>query len=205
MKLDIAKGELLVSSARKYVKQKLGLREEIDEEKLKGLFPEKSGIFTSIHTYPGKRLRGCIGFPQPVYPLWKALLLSAEEAAFGDPRFPPLNVEELKNVVFEVTVLTPPEKIVAKHPEELPMGFKVGKHGLIAKGVWGSGLLLPQVAVEYKWNEEEFLSNTCVKAGLPEDEWRKGNVEFYKFSGVIFSELTPEGRIIEEKISREEI
>lgn len=200
MKLTLEEGKLLVRSARLQVEKKMKRGEGPPLETLKGKFKEKRGVFTTIETYPEKRLRGCIGFPYPVYPLWKALLQSAEEAAFEDPRFPSLSEEELKEVVFEVTVLSTPERILVKHPFELLSNFKVGIHGLMVKGHGCSGLLLPQVAVENEWSEEEFISHTCMKAGLPLDEWKKGELEFFRFSSQIFSEVSPEGEIVERKL-----
>ncbi len=204
MAVTLEDGKILVKSARFHVEDKLG-KGEFPQDifgELKRRFQEKQGVFTTIETYPEHHLRGCIGYPYPVYPLWKALISSAEEAAFGDPRFPPLEAEELDGVVFEVTVLTPPEPVRVKHSYELPQAIKVGRDGLIVKASWTSGLLLPQVAVEYGWDEEEFLSQTCVKAGLPVDAWKMGDVEVMKFTGQIFAEKTPSGEVEEKPLSK---
>ena len=193
---------MLVRAARARVAEKLDV-EPFPDELLKELtkkFTEKAGVFTTIETYPERELRGCIGFPYPVHSLWKALLASAEEAAFGDPRFKPLTAEELPVVVFEVTVLSTPEKITVRHPYELPEKIQVGTHGLMVRCSWASGLLLPQVAVEFGWNGEEFLSHTCIKAGLPSDAWKRGDVEVYRFTGQIFSEELPDGNVVEKTL-----
>jgi len=164
-------------------------------------FSEEKGVFVTINTFPEKELRGCIGYPEPIYPLNKALVLSAIAAATEDPRFTPVSYEELDHIVFEVTILTKPRGIECNKPEELPELIKVGRDGLIAEKGYYRGLLLPQVPVEWGWDAEEFLSQTCWKAGLPKDAWRKGGVSFYKFEGEIFAEKEPKGEV--ERITPE--
>ena len=89
----------------------------------------------------------------------------------------------------------PPEKIHVKSPEDYPKKIKIGRHGLIARKDFYSGLLLPQVATEHGMDEEEFLSHTCMKAGLPPDAWRDGKTEIFCFESDVFGEETPGGRI----------
>jgi uncharacterized protein (TIGR00296 family) len=105
----------------------------------------------------------------------------------------------MKNIVIEVTVLTPPELVKAQKPDQYPSLIKVGVDGLIIELGFRKGLLLPQVPVEERWDEEEFLSHTCIKAGLSKDCWMDKNSLIYKFQGQIFSETKPEGEIIEKK------
>lgn len=95
-----------------------------------------------------------------------------------------------------MTVLTPPVVIEAKDPSEYPSLIKVGRDGLVVRWEFGSGLLLPQVPVEYGWNEEEFLSHTCQKAGAPKDCWRQKNTMILRFEGIVFKETTPKGPIV---------
>ena len=144
-------------------------------------FERKSGVFTTISTYPQHDLRGCIGFPEPIFPLKKALIESAISAAFQDPRFPPLRKDEIDKVVFEVSLLTPPQEIRVKNRKELLEIVKIGKHGLIVEKGFYKGLLLPQVPVEWGWDVEQFLSQTCWKAGLYPDCWLDKNTKIYTF------------------------
>ncbi|MDM7918781.1 MAG: TIGR00296 family protein [Methanosarcina sp.] len=162
---------------------------------LSPVFGENRGVFVTL-TEEGL-LRGCIGHPYPDSTLKEAIMDSAISAATSDPRFPPVEEEELKNIVVEVTILTQPEKINAA-PEDLPNKVVIGKHGLIVKKGYYQGLLLPQVAPENNMDSIDFLSHTCMKAGLSPDAWVKG-AEVYCFEGQIFKEKEPEGEVIEEK------
>lgn len=148
-------------------------------------FSAQRGVFVTL-TEAGE-LRGCIGIPYPVMPLAEALEDAAVSAAVRDPRFSPVTPEELHDIVLEVTVLTPPEALICQ-PSERPDHVVVGRHGLIAKAGSRSGLLLPQVASEYGWTPAEFLSQTCIKAGLPQSAWREKTCTIFLFEGQIFSE-----------------
>jgi len=153
-------------------------------------FGDERGVFVTIHTFPKKELRGCIGFPMPSMPLIEAL----EEAAVSathDPRFPRLRRTELPNIIIEVSILTKPREINVSNPSEYPDNIMIGKDGLIVKKGFQSGLLLPQVAIEWGWSPEELLMQTCVKAGLPADEWKTGACSISKFRADIFSEKKP--------------
>lgn len=149
------------------------------------VFSEKRGVFVTI-TRSGE-LRGCIGYPYPVLPLMEAIPSAATGAALEDSRFSPVTIAELHQIRVEVTVLTPPEPLDVG-PEQRPDAIKIGKHGLIARGSGRSGLLLPQVATEYSWTGEEFLTHTCMKAGLPANCWKRLNTEILTFEGQIFHE-----------------
>lgn len=158
---------------------------------------EKCGVFVTISvvTGSGKELRGCIGYPYPTSPLVEAVIDSAVNAATADPRFEPMTVEELDQVVFEVSVLTPPELIQIDNPKEYVSKIKAGEDGLIIEHNWRKGLLLPQVPLEWGWGEEEFLCQCCMKAGLPPDNWLTKDVKIYKFKAIIFEEETSNGVI----------
>lgn len=147
---------------------------------------ERAGVFVTL--YKNGQLRGCIGFPEPVEELYKAVVDAARQAAFHDPRFHPLSKDELKDISIEVSVLTKPELIEVSNSDEYLDKIKVGEDGLIIKSGFSSGLLLPQVAIEYHWTPEEFLNNTCMKAGLPEDSWKSSDCEVYKFQAKIYKE-----------------
>lgn len=157
-------------------------------------FEERAGAFVTLHTYPERGLRGCIGIPEPIYPLRRALREAAISACH-DPRFPDLRDDELDRIIVEVSVLTPPEPLTCP-PEEYPAHIVVGRDGLIVeRGVY-RGLLLPQVPVAYHWDEREFLRQTCVKAGLPPDAWHDGATKVYTFQGRVFSEERPRGDVV---------
>jgi uncharacterized protein (TIGR00296 family) len=120
---------------------------------------------------------------------------SAINAATQDPRFYPLTLDELSKVVFEVSVLTPPESVEVKNPKEYLNKIKVGQDGLIVEQGFYRGLLLPQVPIEWGWCEEEFLCQCCIKAGLPPDSWLTKGTKIYKFRAIIFEEATPFGEV----------
>jgi AmmeMemoRadiSam system protein A len=146
-----------------------------------GDFPEASGAFVTIKR--GGRLRGCIGTLECRRPLGEEVARVAVSAAREDPRFSPLTAAELDGLEVEVTVLGPLEPI---DPQD-PAAFEIGRHGLVVENGGRRGLLLPQVATEWGWGREEFLSQTCVKAGLPPDIWRNG-ARVYRFTGDVFGE-----------------
>jgi AmmeMemoRadiSam system protein A len=126
-------------------------------------------------------LRGCIGQLTPDKPLLQQVKEMAAAAATRDPRFYPMKREDLDRFSIEISVLSPLKKISS--PEEI----EVGKHGLYIEKNFYRGVLLPQVAVEYGWDRDTFLQQTCVKAGLDSDAW-KDEAAIYIFSADIFSE-----------------
>lgn len=166
---------------------------------MKGIFLEKRGVFTTLHTYPDLDLRGCIGFPLPILPLNEAIIESAKSAT-NDPRFPKLEENEIDKIIIEVTILTQPELIKEDIPKNLPSRIEIGRDGLIVEQGFNKGLLLPQVPVEQQWDKEEFLSHTCLKAGLLPDAWFDKNTKIYKFTGQIFTEIEPNGKIMEKNL-----
>jgi len=185
--LNEEEGRLAVKLARKTVETYVTKAKKIAPPKdLPEVFDEKRGVFVTLNTIRGD-LRGCIGFPYPVLPLKEGIIEAAIGAAAQDPRFPPVRKEELERIKIEVTILTTPQKLNVK-PTELPKKIVVGKHGLIVKKGFYQGLLLPQVAVEYHWTPEEFLSQTCMKAGLYPDAWLEEGTEISTFEGQIFKE-----------------
>ncbi|MGB9927127.1 MAG: TIGR00296 family protein [Methanosarcina sp.] len=183
----------LFLSGEKYLKP-----EELDFE-LTPVFGEKRGVFVTL-TKNGL-LRGCIGHPFPDSTLEEAIIDSAVSASSRDPRFPPVGEDELDDIVVEVTILTQPEKIDAP-PKELPNRIEIGRHGLIVKQGYCQGLLLPQVAPENDMDAIDFLSHTCMKAGLSPDAWLKG-AEVSCFEGQIFKEEEPKGEVFEEKFTEQ--
>jgi uncharacterized protein (TIGR00296 family) len=196
--LSLQEGRFLIRLARNAVKTYLetGKTVKAPENTSKKLF-ERCGVFVTINSLKNgkKKLRGCIGYPYPTSPLVEAVIDSAVNAATHDPRFYPLSLSELGKVVFEVSVLTPPEAVEVENPKEYLAKIKVGEDGLIVeKGIF-KGLLLPQVPVEWGWCEEEFLCQCCVKAGLPPDSWLTKGTKIYKFQAIIFEEEIPQGEV----------
>jgi hypothetical protein len=169
------------------------LEEEVPEE-----LKKPRGVFVTL--LKGGELRGCIGFPFPTFPLGEATVKAAISSATSDPRFPPLEMEEMAEVRLEVSVLSPPELIRVKNPKEYPQHVKVGRDGLIVEWRGFSGLLLPQVPVEWNWDSQEFLSQVCMKAGLGADCWLRKDVKISRFTAQIFSEVEPGGRVEEHQL-----
>ena len=192
-------GEILVKTARKTVTEflKSNNKMKLDSEFEKS-FSFNSGVFVTLNDPSG--LRGCIGYPLPDKKLYNALEDAAIAAATEDPRFPKVSPEELDKITFEVTVLTPPEEIKVDDPLKYPSKIQVGSDGLIVKFGFSSGLLLPQVPIEYDWNAQEFLEHTCEKAGLPNDIWKNSKTKVLKFQGVIFKEESPNGNVLPVKL-----
>ena len=189
-------GEELIKMARNAVTEFLRNDSKIDDETFDSKFGFSSGVFVTLNKQDA--LRGCIGYPLPVKKLSEGLVDAAISAATRDTRFSPVTADELDKIVFEVTVLTPPIEIKVKQPSEYLTEIKVGRDGLIVENAFTSGLLLPQVPIEYNWNVEEFLEHTCQKAGLEKNAWKEMTTKISKFEGVIFKEETPNGKIIRE-------
>ena len=197
--LTDADGELLVKTARAIVFEYLKNNNRLKlDENFELNYSFNSGVFVTLNNPNG--LRGCIGFPLPDKKLFNALKDASISAATEDPRFSPVRVDELDEITFEVTVLTPPEEIRVDDPLDYLSQIKVGRDGLIIKHSFYSGLLLPQVPIEYGWTEEEFLEYTCEKAGIPKDYWKKKETKILKFEGIVFKEVSPSGKVIREKL-----
>ncbi|NHJ12198.1 MAG: TIGR00296 family protein [Candidatus Thorarchaeota archaeon] len=192
-------GALLVRLARKTIDEYVTTRKKpaIPNNLPKKLL-EKSGVFVTLNKVgrSASRLRGCIGRPYPSQPLVEATIDSAVDSAVNDPRFQPVTTEELEAIIVELSVLTPPVPIKYANPDELLQKVEVGRDGLIAgRGMW-RGLLLPQVPVEYGWDAKTFLEHTCMKAGMPSNQWKEPGIEFMSFQAEIFGETAPHGSII---------
>ncbi|MFH1787065.1 MAG: TIGR00296 family protein [archaeon] len=197
--MEIEKGKLLVKTAREKILAHLSGK-KYTLKSVPAEFKRKMGVFVTLETHPARELRGCIGYPEPIFPLIDAILDAAVSAATRDPRFPPVSASEMEKITVEITVLTPPKQIKVSSPAEYPKKIKLGRDGLIAEASGFKGLLLPRVPVEWKWTVEEFLSHTCLKAGLPPDLWKSGKVALYSFQGELFAEESPGGNIIKKNI-----
>jgi hypothetical protein len=139
---------------------------------------EHYGAFVTLHL--GGNLRGCIGNVIGDRPVHRTIAEMAVSSAFNDPRFMPLTKDEFDRLDIEISILSPVEP--CPDPEQV----EIGRHGLIVRRGPSTGLLLPQVPVEHKWDRETFLDHTCVKAGLPSGCWRQEDTQIFWFEAEIF-------------------
>lgn len=182
MKFSADERRLLFQIARETISATLdGRRFEITPPDSANL-RQPSGVFVTLNLHD--ELRGCIGCVLPEQPLYLAVAQNAFNAAFRDPRFPQLTREEFGEIDLEISVMTIPEPVTDFRQIE------VGRDGLIVRRGGAVGLLLPQVATEYGWNREQFLSYTCSKAGLPPRSWQDGSCRIEKFTAEVLSELS---------------
>ena len=140
---------------------------------------ERWGVFVTLHTHG--ELRGCIGLPEPVSPLFQAAQECTLSAARADPRFSPMTAVELPNAQIEISVLSPLEAV------EKIDSIVIGTHGLLLNHLGRRGLLLPQVAMEHGWDRDQFLEQLCRKARLPATAWKEG-ATIQRFSALVFCE-----------------
>jgi len=194
-----SEGSELVKTARNVVTEYLqrGKKKELDPA-FKSNFSFKSGVFVTLNNPQG--LRGCIGNPLPDKELFNALTDAAISAAISDPRFSSVTTHELNQITFEVTIITPPVEIIVKDTKMIPSKIKIGRDGLIVTHQNCSGLLLPQVALKFGWDEKEFLCHTCEKAGLAPEKWMDSATKILKFQGLIFKEVSPNGKVVREEL-----
>ncbi|MFH1105894.1 MAG: TIGR00296 family protein [Candidatus Aenigmatarchaeota archaeon] len=185
MALKKSEGEACVKIAREAVELWARKRKVLKPAEFPERLKEPSGVFVTLTKH--EKLRGCIGHPYPAGALLENLIDSAI-AACGDPRFQALRESELKDIRIEVSILTPPELIKRQSAfENYEKFMEVGKDGLIITRGSKSGLLLPQVATEYKMGAKQFLDCLLDKAGMGRDE--ASGARIYKFRAQIFREL----------------
>jgi uncharacterized protein (TIGR00296 family) len=209
-------GIFAVELARQAVKTYIEEKKKISiPAEFPSSFREKAGVFVTLKTVKKdegaieKKLRGCIGFPYPNYPLIEAIIDSAINSATRDSRFHPpfgpgpVKPVELKNIAFEVSILTPPKLLEVNDPKEYLKKIKIGRDGLIAERGPMRGLLLPQVPIEWNWGVEEYLEHTCNKAYMPVDCWKMKDTKIYAFQAVIFEETEPQGSIRQKEIGED--
>jgi len=139
----------------------------------------RRGIFVTIHVH--RKLRGCIGVIEGREPLRDTIAHCAESAAFRDSRFSALRPDEVGGLQIEISILS---ELAPLTPDQV----EIGRHGLFITSAHRHGLLLPQVAVEHHLSREEFLEETCRKAGLPDDAWKRTDAQLYGFTCEIFQE-----------------
>ncbi|MCW4053963.1 MAG: TIGR00296 family protein [Candidatus Bathyarchaeota archaeon] len=201
--LTLEEGKFLVNLARQTVTEYLKNGKILQvPESVSTKLMKPCGVFVTLNSLHNgaKTLRGCIGLPYPTTPLVQAVIEAALSAATRDPRFPPVAIEELDQIIFEVSVLTPPERVKVEKPTDYPSKIKVGQDGLIVEKSYCKGLLLPQVPVEFNWEAEEFLCQCSMKGGLSPDSWLLKDTKIYRFQAIIFEEASPKGQIKLKKI-----
>lgn len=170
--------QFLLRLARQALEESVRYHRLPEVEEPQGPLRENCGAFVSLHK--AGRLRGCIGYVEALKPLYQAVRECALAAALRDPRFDPVTPEELPALRAEISVLSPLFEISREQIE-------VGRHGLLVSRGEHRGLLLPRVAVDWKWDRERFLEETCRKAGLPDDAWRHGG-KIQAFTAQVFAE-----------------
>ncbi|WP_048056979.1 TIGR00296 family protein [Vulcanisaeta moutnovskia] len=206
---SIEEGKFLVKLARMAVEEYLrsGKVIQAPSDTPSRLFKDKYGVFTTIEIFMGRdrrgELRGCIGFPQAVYNTVNGVIRSAIAAAVEDPRFEPMRIEELSRVTFEVSILSPLELLEPGNPRNYPEKIIVGRHGIVIQKGYYSGLLLPQVPVEYCWDSLTFLNEGCTKAFLPPDCWLDEDTSVLIYEAQIFKEVEPNGEVAERDLMEE--
>ncbi len=188
--LTEAQGRQLLEVARRSVVSYItdGVRYDAENDanfaEMDDALREPCGAFVTL--YKGYHLRGCIGLIEGVKPLWQAVQEMAVAAAVEDPRFKPVAPDETDELDIEISVLSPIREIASLKEIE------IGKHGLLIRKGRHAGLLLPQVATEHNWQLEEFLRNTCYKAGINPDSWKKHKKDpemtIHVFTAQIFKE-----------------
>ncbi len=178
--LDKKLRRLLLDYARRAIELYLKEGVEYEPEQVPEELLQPCGAFVTIKV--GGKLRGCIGFVEPIFPLYKSVIKAAISAATSDFRFPPLTLQELPYAHLEISVLSKPRPV--RSIEEI----EVGRHGIIISRGFNRGLLLPQVPLEYGWDLEEYLRHGCLKAGLEPDCWRRGDVSIEVFEAEVFGE-----------------
>lgn len=168
------------------------------EPRLPPAFAEKRGVFVTLNRFDSgaRALRGCIGYSQPIKPLADSIRDVAVYAS-EDPRFPhPVLPEELDSIVVEVSVLTLPRELKPPRRTDLPSLVRLGVDGVVISGRGTSGLFLPQVATEQGWDGETYLSEACLKAGLPPDAWVEADTAVEVFQAEVFGEERPRGEVV---------
>ena len=173
--------EKLIKLARKAIESKTIVEADIKE---------KMGVFVTLKTFPERKLRGCIGFIEPIFPLGESVQRAAISAAYSDPRFKPLNEDEIEKITIEVSILSLPKRTSI---EKLKIG-----DGTILEIDNHKGIFLPQVWDKIP-NKEKFLDALCLKSELYPNCWKEKNIKFYKFHITAFEETSPNGDIIKTR------
>ncbi len=177
--LDNREKLLLLELARRAIVAAVIDGQSVGESPTELVALQCAGAFVTLRR--NGRLRGCIGQIAAKQPATELVAYSARAAALEDPRFEPVRADELQTIEIEISILSPPETVT---PEQI----EVGRHGLIVSRGFERGVLLPQVATEYRWDRLRFLEETCAKAGLGRDAWADPQTQILAFTATVFSE-----------------
>ncbi len=204
-KFSVEEGKMLINFARENIEHYLKNNKRIGvPEEIKQKFANNYGAFVTLNKFNvgGNPLRGCIGYIEPTYPLYEVVHRVSISSAIEDPRFRSVRLEEMDDIVIEISILTPPKQIEVNDPKEYLEKIVIGRDGLIAELGARRGLLLPQVPVDHdrNWDVETFLSHTCQKAWLPTDAWKDLSTKIYSFQAILFEEKTPRGEVVRKYI-----
>jgi AmmeMemoRadiSam system protein A len=187
--MDMSEKTMLLALAREFISSSLGLvsTEVFDSIKKSPspLYQERRGLFVTLKKRDGENsssLRGCIGNLFGLSPLAESVADLARESAFHDSRFSPVRLDELVDLIIEISVLTKPKRISSY--EEI----RIGVDGVILSKSYNRAVFLPQVAPEQGWDTEEMLEHLCMKAGLPPTAWKDSRCELEVFQAEVFSE-----------------
>jgi AmmeMemoRadiSam system protein A len=182
--IDLEERRFLLALARESIASKLENRKPQYQTMHSSVLEQSCGAFVTLrkNASGARSLRGCIGRMTANLPLEETVRIMAREAAFGDPRFPPLKPGELEQCHIEISALSP--MTVCLDPRDV----EVGVHGLYLTRGGRSGVLLPQVPVEQSWNQKEYLDYICIKAGLPSESYNAPDATLYTFTAVVFAE-----------------
>jgi len=204
--VDLELARRLITVARKAIELYMDLGDEDAVfsalSELVGKDPrmgKKAAVFVTLEKVSGssRMLRGCIGFIVHHLELASAVMGSAISSAFKDPRFRPVEKGELGSIAIEIALLGP--KIPIKDPSDI----SIGRDAIYVESIYGSGILLPQVPIDYCWDEETFLGETCLKAGLDLACWMRRGVKVYRIPGRVFYEEKPLGEVVERDLVKE--
>lgn len=183
--LSEADQRILLELARKAIREAVLHRKLPDAVPQEGVLSERCGVFVTLHVRG--RLQGCIGVTGPSESLGEAVVRCAVSAALEDPRFAPMKEPQLEEMSIEISLLSPLEPI-------LPEAIEMGRHGLLVVNHAQRGLLLPKVATEHGLTREQFLEETCRKAGLRREAWKYPETRIFGFTCEVFSDTPALGK-----------
>lgn len=197
---SLEEGEILIKFARENIEFFLNNDRRIPiPDIIKERFSDKYGAFVTLNRYnvTGNPLRGCIGYIEPTYSLYDVIYRVSISSATEDPRFPSVSLDEMDNIVIELSILTPPKLLEVNDPKEYADKIVIGRDGLIAEKGMRRGLLLPQVPVDHErnWDVETYISQTCSKAWLDSNAWKEKSTKIYSFQAILFEEKEPRGEV----------
>jgi AmmeMemoRadiSam system protein A len=171
--------QLLLELARRALTAGVEKRESIPDVPADEVLRQPGGAFVTLHRRG--RLRGCVGQLPSKQPLVEVVAHCAKAAALEDPRFKPVRADEVAEIEIELSILSGLEDVTLGRIE-------AGKHGLVVSRGRQRGVLLPQVATEFRWQAARFLEETCVKAGLEREAWKDPQTRIQAFTAEVFSE-----------------